>query len=106
MPNLVIRFQPNTGTRPIEGENTDWSSISSNYLRGAQIVDGAYQKDGLAPNSAHIMWTKPLDDGGVVGGTNTGINGMTYYAGLSYETKFMGTTNHEWKTLLSSIEKQ
>jgi hypothetical protein len=78
-------------TRPIEGENTDWSTISSNYLRGAQIVDGAYQKDGLAPNSAHIMWTKPLDDGGVVGGTNTGINGMTYYSGLSYETKFMGT---------------
>jgi hypothetical protein len=78
-------------TRPIEGENTDWSTFSSNYLRGAQIIDGAYQKDGLAPNSAHIMWTKPLDDGGVVGGTNTGINGMTYYSGLSYETKFMGT---------------
>jgi hypothetical protein len=78
-------------TRPIEGQNTDWWSISSNYLRGAQIIDNAYQRDGLAPNSAHIMWTKPLDDGGVVGGTNTGVNGMTYYSGLSYETKFMGT---------------
>ena len=78
-------------TRPIEGQNTDWWSISSNYLRGAQIIDSAYQPSGLAPNTAHVMWTKPLDDGGVVGGTNTGINGMTYYSGLSYETKFMGT---------------
>ena len=78
-------------TRPIEGENTDWWTISSNYLRGAQIIEGAYQPSGLAPNSAHVMWTKPLDDGGVVGGTSTGIDGMTYYSGLSYETKFMGT---------------
>ena len=78
-------------TRPIEGENTDWWIISSNYLRGAQIIDSAYQPSGLAPNSAHVMWTKPLDDGGVVGGTSTGIDGMTYYSGLSYETKFMGT---------------
>ncbi len=77
-------------TRPIEGQNTDWWSISSNYLRGDQIIDGAVQRDGLAPNSAHIMWTKPLQDGGVVGGTNTGIEGMDYYTGLSYETKFTG----------------
>ena len=78
-------------TRPIEGQNTDWWGIASNYLRGDQITDGAVQNDGLAPNSAHIMWTKPLQDGGVVGGTNTGINGMSYYTGLSYETKFTGT---------------
>ncbi len=93
IPNVLSSYPLPTEywTRPIEGENTDWASISSNYLRGAQIIDGAYQKDGLAPNSAHVMWTKPLDDGGVVGGTNTGIDGMTYYSGLSYETKFMGT---------------
>jgi hypothetical protein len=75
-------------TRPIEGQNTDWWSISSNYLRGAQIKDGAVQPDGSAPNSPHIMWTKPLQFGGVVGGTNTGVNGMTYYTGLSYEIRF------------------
>ena len=34
------------------------------------------------------MWTKPLEFGGVVGGTNVGTDGMTYYTGLSYETKF------------------
>ncbi len=31
------------------------------------------------------MWTAPLEDGGVVGGINTGITGATYYSGGSYE---------------------
>jgi outer membrane protein assembly factor BamB len=34
------------------------------------------------------MWTKPLVDGGVVGGTNTGANGTTYYDGTAYEGRF------------------
>src|SRR3990172_4497780 len=77
--------------RPIEGQNTDWWKISSNYLRGAQIVDGAVQPDGTAPNSPHVMWTKPIQFGGVAGGTNTGVDGMTFYSGLSYETRFTNT---------------
>jgi outer membrane protein assembly factor BamB len=74
-------------TRPIESQNNDWYTISSNYLSTPHIV-GRVQKDGTAPNSAHIMWTKPLSDGGVVGGTSTGTNGMTYYDGTAYEQKF------------------
>src|SRR3972149_1032703 len=34
------------------------------------------------------MWTKPFLFGGVVGGTNTGTDGMTYYSGLSYEAQY------------------
>ncbi|MGE5556141.1 MAG: PQQ-binding-like beta-propeller repeat protein [Methanocella sp.] len=78
-------------SRPIEGQNTEWYTISSNYLRGAQIIDGAVQPGGSAPETAHVMWSKPLEAGGVVGGTNTGIDGMTYYSGLSYETRYTGT---------------
>jgi hypothetical protein len=74
-------------TRPIEGENYNWYAISSNWLSWPQIAYD-YQPDGTAPNSPHIMWTKPLEFGGVVGGTNVGANGMTYYTGLSYETRF------------------
>jgi len=74
-------------TRPIEGQNSDWYTISSNYLSTPQIV-GRVQKDGTAPNSSHILWTKPLSNGGIVGGTNTGTNGMTYYEGTAYEQKF------------------
>ena len=72
-------------TRPIEGQNTDWWTISSNWLKGTapQIV-GRVQNDGLAPNSAHIMWAKPIDDGGVVGGSNVGRDGNTYYVGTAY----------------------
>ena len=93
LPNAITSYPLPTEywTRPIEGQNTDWWTISSNWLRGAQIADGAVQSDGSAPNSAHVMWTKPLQNGGVVGGSNTGIEGMTYYTGLSYEIRYTNT---------------
>ena len=74
-------------TRPIEGQNTGWYKVASNWLSAPQII-GKFQKDGIAPNSPHIMWTKPISFGGVVGGTNTGIDGMTFYDGSQYENKF------------------
>lgn len=74
-------------TRPIEGQNTDWWSISSNWLSGA-YTKGGIQQDGLASNSPHIMWTKPIQDGGVVGGTvTTELDGDTYYSGMAYSTR-------------------
>ncbi|MCW4028101.1 MAG: PQQ-binding-like beta-propeller repeat protein [Candidatus Bathyarchaeota archaeon] len=73
-------------TRPINGQNNEWYSISSNWLAGAQILN-RYQADGSAPNSAHVMWSKEFSFGGVVGGTNTGRDGMTYYSGTAYEGK-------------------
>jgi hypothetical protein len=88
-------------TRPIEGQNTNWFKISSNWLGEPFITSGAsvgggtsglyiarIQPDGIAPNSAHIMWSKPLQDGGVVGGNNTAIPGEMYYSGGSYQTRF------------------
>jgi outer membrane protein assembly factor BamB len=74
-------------TRPIEGQNIDWWTIASNWL-GSPQIDLQFQPDGIAPNSAHIMWTKPIQSGGVVGGSRTGIEGMTYYSGTQYEAKF------------------
>jgi outer membrane protein assembly factor BamB len=77
-------------TRPIEGRNTNWFSISSNWLgTGAPpIATTNFQRDGIAPNSAHIMWTKPIQEGGVVGGTNVGPEGNTFYMGGSYNHRF------------------
>jgi outer membrane protein assembly factor BamB len=74
-------------TRPIEGQNVEWASIASNWLAGSHIVESV-QPDGVAPNSPHIMWTKPIADGGVVGGTRTGIDSITYYDGTAYESTF------------------
>jgi hypothetical protein len=85
-------------TRPIEGQNTDWWSISSNWLNGPSIPTGEtatggagyarFQPDGIGPNSPHIMWTKPIQDGGVVGGSGFHAPGTTYYMGGSYNVRF------------------
>ncbi|MCX7596750.1 MAG: hypothetical protein N2235_24000, partial [Fischerella sp.] len=74
-------------SRPIEGQNTNWAAVASNWLSSPQIVANV-QPDGIAPSSPHVMWTIPLQNGGVVGGTSTSILGVTYYTGMSYEGKF------------------
>ncbi|KON33266.1 MAG: hypothetical protein AC479_05230 [miscellaneous Crenarchaeota group-6 archaeon AD8-1] len=79
--------------RPIEGQNTAWASLGSHWLGGGHIgyVYGGsidlFQNDGTAPNSPHVMWTMPIEFGGVVGGT-TEIPEMTFYSGGSYEGRF------------------
>jgi outer membrane protein assembly factor BamB len=85
-------------TRPIEGQNTDWYRISSNWLNAPWIRSGAtstggagygrYQPDGTGPNSPHVMWSKELQFGGIVGGNNTTVSGETYYMGGSYNVRF------------------
>ena len=79
---------------PIEGQNTYWYTVASNwlgipYIPGASAGNpGGEQPDGTAPNSAHIMWTKPIQYGGVAGGNYTNIPGEQFYTGLSYNARF------------------
>ncbi|HLC00417.1 MAG TPA: PQQ-binding-like beta-propeller repeat protein [Candidatus Bathyarchaeia archaeon] len=88
-------------TRPIYGENTDWWSISSNWLgTGSGVLTGwgfsaggidRDPTDGIGPQTGHIMWTKPLQPGGVVGGTeNTrdDLNGNTWFEGSAYSQRY------------------
>ena len=72
-------------SRPINGQNTLWDSISSNWLGGAAVAD-VWQEDGSAPKSAHVMWTKPIELGGLTGGLTDAD--ATFYSGFSYETRF------------------
>ncbi len=84
--------------RPIEGQNTIWYTIASNWLNAPYIRTGAtstggagwgrYQADGIGPESAHVMWTKSIQYGGVVGGNNTAVAGETFYMGGSYQVRF------------------
>jgi len=74
-------------TRPIEGQNTAWASIASNWLGSPQIVLRV-QPDGSAPETSHIMWTKVLEFGGIVGGSYELTNENSYYPGPQYEAKF------------------
>jgi hypothetical protein len=97
-----LTYLPNTPlpteywTRPIYGENVAWYSVSSNwlgspYITGANTyvgLPGAFQPDGSAPDTAHIMWTKDIQYGGLVGGTNTAVIGESYYTGNSYNSRF------------------
>jgi len=77
--------------RPIYGENREWWSIAGNWLMPAynyHIVapSGRYSFAPYtqAPNSPHIMWTRELTFGGIIGGE---LGDKTYYAGLSYQYK-------------------
>jgi hypothetical protein len=91
---------------PIYGENTDWWTISSNWLgSGAGPTQGyggttfatLYHSDAVGPQTTHVMWTKPLQFGGVVGGNqftaggsypSGAATGAQYYEGSSYQPRF------------------
>jgi hypothetical protein len=69
-------------TRPIYGENTNWWTISSNWLgTGSPQLNTNYVSDAVGSQTGHIMWTKPLQSGGVAGGNEFVIQGDTYYEG-------------------------
>jgi hypothetical protein len=78
-------------TRPIYGENPYWWSISSDWLgTGSPQLTGysRYVHDAVGPQTSHIMWTKPLQAGGVVGGDNFAVQGDTYFEGSAYISRY------------------
>ncbi|MCX8151039.1 MAG: PQQ-binding-like beta-propeller repeat protein [Candidatus Bathyarchaeota archaeon] len=79
----------NYWTRPIDAQYREWYTISGNWLTGLYnttgIMANPYNPYTKAPNSAHIMWTKPIDFGGLIGGE---YESHSYYEGLSYEDKW------------------
>ncbi len=88
-------------TRPIYGENTGWYTIASNWLGIGAPDYGAWTNTGgddslgggtdflnvgqldaaVGSQTSHVMWTKPLQSGGVVGGNDVAIPGDTYFDG-------------------------
>ena len=86
--------------RPIYAENREWWSISGNWLGAYATNPGrntAYNASGrnggfspytAAPDTAHIVWTKPIEFGGLMGGTYGGTGTSSYYTGREYEPKF------------------
>ena len=78
-------------TRPIESQNTAWGNIASNWLNMPYISGGSYgyyQPNGIGPESAHVLWTKVVNDGGVVGGSYLDIEGENFYSGMAYNARF------------------
>jgi hypothetical protein len=76
-------------TRPIYGENSNWFTISSNWLgTSAPGYTTGYPGDAVGPLTGHIMWTKPIQSGGVVGGNDFQQTGATYFEGSAYAQRF------------------
>jgi hypothetical protein len=82
-------------TRPIYGENTDWWTISSNWLGegGPQTTASfsgyqVYVPDAVGSLTSHVMWTKALQSGGVVGGDMFTQEGQTYFEGSAYIPRY------------------
>ena len=85
----------NYWARPIYGENTNWYTISSNWLgSGMPQIAGytsssVYHGDAVGSLTAHIMWTLPIQAGGIVGGNEyTTATGVGYFEGSCYIGRF------------------
>ena len=86
----------NYWTTPINAQNQLWYTISGNWLaqglNGFQATNyngtGNFNAYTTAPNSPHILWTKPLQDGGLIGGEFGGTDTSNYYTGKSYQSEF------------------
>ncbi len=79
----------NAWTRPINAENKNWDTIADNWLMRCYDTPNrgfcmtcAVSPYTSAPNSAHILWSKPIIFGGEAGGK---FIDASYYTGLSYE---------------------
>ena len=83
-------------TRPIYGENSNWYSISSDWLGtgnpqfwAENYIHNLYVPDAVGSLTAHIMWTKPLQEGGTVGGNQyPAAQGVGYFEGSAYNNRY------------------
>ena len=54
-------------TRPIDAQLREWASIAGNWLEGAGRGGIPAVGNSEAPDTAHVLWATPIDDGGLVG---------------------------------------
>jgi len=55
-------------TRPIDAQFREWSSVAGNWLEGSGRGGLFAPANSEAPDTAHVLWTTPIDEGGLVGG--------------------------------------
>ena len=74
-------------TRPINAQLREWYTISGNWLSSARMrrTQAQFVPYNDAPDSGHILWTKPLAEGGLVGGD---MEFLHYETGDAYEGKW------------------
>ena len=69
---------------PINANNREWNQISGDWTGTTSTMAAVnspthlkWQPYGPGPNTAHIVWTNPLMDGGIIGGSYGSINYWT-----------------------------
>ena len=85
-------------TRPINNQYQSWQTIGGNWLPASNTA-GTYNRiaygNDYAPQAPHILWTKPLTSGGLVGGSEGYITGNItndrVTIGDAYQGKFLGS---------------
>jgi outer membrane protein assembly factor BamB len=74
-------------SRPINAQLREWTTIAGNW---AGVPTDRYVLDNdFAPETGHVLWTKELSMGGLVGGSIDGMGGpVAFENGAAYEQKF------------------
>jgi hypothetical protein len=79
-------------TRPINAQFREWYSISGNWLTAGSSIGAQVIGNDDAAEAPHILWTKPLTMGGLVGGEyglmGSGATSVAFENGDAYEGKW------------------
>jgi len=72
-------------TRPIDSQLRSWTDISGSW---GTVPYGLYAPYNDGPETAHILWAKPLTSGGLVGGEVGPLGWGSFEIGDAYEGKY------------------
>jgi hypothetical protein len=75
----------NYWTRPIDAQIREWSAITGSW---PLILTNLYAPYNDGPETAHILWTKVLTQGGLAGGA---LGPVSFEIGDAYEGKWTGS---------------
>jgi outer membrane protein assembly factor BamB len=91
-------------TRPIDNQLREWYVLAGSWLTTPENLYVPYND---APETAHILWTKVLTSGGMVGGdlglVGSGATSVGFETGDAYEGKWTGSSSADYFTSSSII---
>ena len=77
-------------TRPINAQFREWDNIAGNWLNIPGYLARLPPSNDDAPETAHLLWSRMLAEGGLVGDVNDAVNmdQISYEHGDAYEGKW------------------
>lgn len=94
----VVSLPTEYWTRPINDQYQSWQIIGGNWLpasNNAVTYNRIAYGNEYAPRTPHLLWSKPITAGGLIGGAQSGIEGeitnQRITIGDAYQGKFLGS---------------